>query len=80
MIATAATEQSAATGGLTESIHEISSEVSRTTEQVDQTAIACGELAKLAHVLKQIVDGFQLPAASIGSLRRQTGPARGKAA
>jgi len=80
MIATAATEQSAATGGLTESIHEISSEVSRTTEQVDQTAIACGELAKLAHLLKQIVDGFQLPARKSAAWSGQTPVARRSAA
>ncbi len=79
MIAAAATEQSAATGGLTESIHEISSEVSRTTEQVDQTAIACGELAKLAHLLKQIVDGFQLPSAKNSAYLRQAAARRNAA-
>jgi methyl-accepting chemotaxis protein len=62
MIATATTQQSAATEGLTENIHSISSEVSRTAEQVDQTAMACAELAKLAAALQQVVDGFQLPA------------------
>jgi methyl-accepting chemotaxis protein len=61
MIATATTQQSAATSGLTENIHAISSEVTRTAEQVDQTAIACAELAKLAAVLQQIVDRFHLP-------------------
>ena len=61
IIATAATQQSAATAGLAQNIHQISSEVSQTVEQVDQTAEACAELSKLASTLQQIVDGFQLP-------------------
>lgn len=61
MIASAASEQSAATAGLTENIHHISSEVQETAQQVDQTAIACAELANLASNLQQVVDGFQLP-------------------
>jgi len=64
MIATATTEQSAATAGLTENIHSIASEVGGTAEQVDQTVMACAELAKLAAGLQQVVDTFQLPAES----------------
>ena len=63
MIATATTEQSAATAGLTESIHSISSEVNQTAQQVDQMAAACEELANLASALQQVVDGFRLPRA-----------------
>ena len=62
MIATATTQQSAATEGLTENIHNISNEVNQTTDQVDQTAAACSELSKMASVLQHVVDGFQLPA------------------
>ena len=69
-IATAATQQSSATSGLTENIHAISSEVSRTAGRVDETARACAELAKLAALLQQVVDGFQLP--------RENTPAPGK--
>jgi methyl-accepting chemotaxis protein len=65
MIATATTQQSAATAGLAQNIHEISSEVSQTVEQVDQTAAACAELSKLSSALQQIVDSFQLPRAGI---------------
>jgi methyl-accepting chemotaxis protein len=61
MIATATTQQSAATAGLAQNMHEISSEVSRTVEQVDQTAAACAELARLASGLQQVSDGFRLP-------------------
>jgi len=61
MIATATTQQSAATAGLAQNIHEISSEVSQTVEQVDQTVAACSELSKLSSNLQHIVDGFQLP-------------------
>ena len=61
MIATATTQQSAATEGLTESIHNISAQVSRASVQVDQTAMACQELAKLASALQSVVDGFRLP-------------------
>lgn len=64
MIATAASEQSAATEGLTESIHRISSKVNQTATEVDQTAVACAELAHLASDLQSVVDSFQLPAAS----------------
>jgi methyl-accepting chemotaxis protein len=64
MIATATTEQSSATAGLTENIHNIASEVSQTSQQIDQMATACAELAQLAAVLQQVVDGFQLPAES----------------
>ena len=64
MIATATTEQSSATAGLTENIHSIASEVGGTAEQVDQTVMACAELAKLAAGLQQVVDTFQLPAES----------------
>jgi methyl-accepting chemotaxis protein len=62
MIATASTQQSAATAGLTQNMHEISSEVSHITERVDQTAIACAELSRLASGLQRVVDSFQLPA------------------
>jgi methyl-accepting chemotaxis protein len=61
MIATATTQQSAATQELTASIHEISSDVDRSVQQVDQTAIACAELAKLAAGLQQLVETFALP-------------------
>jgi len=64
MIATAASQQSAATEGLTESIHRISSKVNRTATEVDQTSAACAELAQLASHLQLVVDGFRLPAAS----------------
>jgi methyl-accepting chemotaxis protein len=64
MIATAASEQSAATEGLTESIHRISSKVNQTATEVDQTAVACSELAHLSSDLQSVVDSFQLPAAS----------------
>jgi methyl-accepting chemotaxis protein len=60
MIATATTQQSAATSGLTENIHSISNEENQTTTQVDQTAMACAELSKLAAGLQKVVDGFQL--------------------
>jgi methyl-accepting chemotaxis protein len=60
MITTAATQQSAATAGLAENIHNISEEVNQTTAQVDQTAMACAELSKLAAGLQKVVDGFQL--------------------
>jgi methyl-accepting chemotaxis protein len=60
MIATATTQQSAATSGLTENIHSISNEANQTTTQVDQTAMACAELSKLAAGLQKVVDGFQL--------------------
>ncbi len=61
MIATATTQQSAATAGLTENIHNISDEVNNTATQIDQTATACAELARLAAILQQVVDGFRLP-------------------
>lgn len=64
MIATAATEQSAATEGLTESIHRISAEVNTTAAETDQTAAACAELARLSSTLQQVVDGFHLPSAT----------------
>jgi methyl-accepting chemotaxis protein len=68
MIATATTEQSAATGGLTENMHAIASEVEQATAQVDQTAQACEELARLASSLQRVVGGFHLPEER-GSLR-----------
>jgi methyl-accepting chemotaxis protein len=61
MIATATTQQSAATGELTASIHGISNEVDRTVQQVDQTAIACAELAQQAASMQRLVDTFHLP-------------------
>jgi methyl-accepting chemotaxis protein len=61
MIATATNQQSAATGELTENIHGISSEVEGTVERVDQTVMACAELAKLASGMQRLVDTFQLP-------------------
>jgi len=63
MIATATTQQSAATAGLTENIHHIASQVSQTAQQLSQTAMATAELAKLASVMQQVVDGFKLPVA-----------------
>jgi methyl-accepting chemotaxis protein len=62
MIATATTEQSAATDDLTESIHKISSEVQQTAVRVEETAQACSELANLSSGLQALVDTFQLPA------------------
>ncbi len=62
MIATASTQQAAATEGLTEDIHAISVRVTQTTQQLDQTATACTELAGLASVLRSVVDAFKLPA------------------
>ena len=70
MIASATTEQAAATAGLTDNIHRISSEVNRTAAQVDQTAEACTELARLAAALQQVVDGFRLPDGSAPPTRR----------
>ncbi|HWT65812.1 MAG TPA: methyl-accepting chemotaxis protein [Terracidiphilus sp.] len=64
MIATATTEQSAATDDLTESIHKISSEVQQTAVRVEETAQACSELANLSSGLQALVDTFQLPAAT----------------
>jgi methyl-accepting chemotaxis protein len=61
LIATATTQQSAATGELTTSIHDISSEVDRTVQQVDQTAIACAELAQQAASMQKLVETFHLP-------------------
>jgi len=62
MIATATVQQSAATAEITENIHTISSELGKTSEQIDQTAQSCTELAKLASVLQGVVSGFKLPA------------------
>lgn len=73
MIATATTQQSAATEGLTESISSISSELTRASEQVDQTALACAELSRLASGLQYVVDGFQLPHDRQGRLRADSG-------
>jgi len=61
MIAAATTQQSAATAGLTENIHNISSEAGQTTTQLDQTVLACAELAKLAATMQDLVNGFRLP-------------------
>jgi len=61
MIATATTQQSAATAEMTENIHAISSEVGKTSDQIVQTAQSCAELANLASVLQQVVNGFRLP-------------------
>lgn len=61
MIATATTQQSSATEGLTENIHDISGEVEETVERVDQTAAACAELARLAAGMQNLVDTFRLP-------------------
>jgi methyl-accepting chemotaxis protein len=62
MIASATTQQSAATASLTENIHGIRGEVEQTTEQVDQTVLACAELAKLASSMQSLVNTFRLPA------------------
>ena len=72
MIATATTQQSAATEGLTESIHLITGEVNQTAAQVDQAAAACTELAQLAAGLQSVVDSFQLPSQK-GSGRKRAG-------
>ena len=61
MIATATTQQSSATAGLTENIHSISSEVNETVEQLDQTVLACAGVARLADGMQKLVDGFRLP-------------------
>jgi methyl-accepting chemotaxis protein len=61
MIATATTQQSAATAEMTENIHAISSEVGNTSAQIDQAAQSCTELAKLASLLQEVVNGFKLP-------------------
>jgi methyl-accepting chemotaxis protein len=66
MIASATTQQSATTEGLTENIHGISSEVNATAVQVNQTATACAELARQAADMQKVVNGFQLPS----SIRR----------
>ena len=62
MIATATIEQSSATGELNESIHGISSEVDKSTRQVDQTVTECAELARLAAGMQILTDTFKLPA------------------
>lgn len=64
MIASAATEQSAATEGLTQTISSISSEVEQTVSRVDETVRACSELAQLSSGLQTLVDTFRLPPAS----------------
>jgi methyl-accepting chemotaxis protein len=71
MIATATTQQSAATEGLTENIHTISSEVRAITDQLDQTVLACAELARLAAALQKTVNGFQLPEGSVAVTDRE---------
>lgn len=67
MIATATTEQSAATAGLTENIHSISSDVAAIKERVDHTVTACAELAKLATGMQNLVNTFRLPPSLIGT-------------
>jgi|GEM_PF-1314531 len=61
MIASAATEQSAATDDLMQTIHHISSEVDQTVGRVDETVEACAELAQLASSMQALVDTFHLP-------------------
>ena len=61
MIATATTQQSTATAELTEHIHGISDEVNQTTHKLDQTVVACAELAKLASGMQDLVNTFRLP-------------------
>jgi len=80
MIATATTEQSAATTGLTDNIHEISAEVKRTASQVDQTVSACAELARLAAGMEDLVKTFRLPTALHTELKNSTLPFRSRAA
>ena len=80
MIATATTEQSAATVGLTENIHSISSEVNETVERLDQTAIACAGVAKLADGLQKLVDTFRLPAETRADKASELSPHRRRAA
>jgi len=62
MIATATTQQSAETSGLTDSIRDISSEVTLIASKVKESAEACAELARLASSLQHVVDEFRLPA------------------
>ncbi|MGB6723555.1 MAG: methyl-accepting chemotaxis protein, partial [Terracidiphilus sp.] len=61
MIATATTQQSSATADLTENVHSLSAEVNQTSDQVDRTAEACSDLAKLARGLENLVATFRLP-------------------
>jgi methyl-accepting chemotaxis protein len=71
IIATASTQQSAATSELTEHIHGISSNVAQTVQQVDQTALACAELARLAGGMQALVNTFQLPPERRENIREQ---------
>jgi len=64
MIAAATTQQSAETSGLTQSINNISSEVTLIAGKVEESAQACSELAHLAGSLQQVVDEFRLPSAA----------------
>jgi methyl-accepting chemotaxis protein len=66
LIAAATTQQSATTEGMTENMHEISSQIHQTAEQVDQTVMACTEVARLATDLQQVVDDFRLPGSDAG--------------
>ena len=69
MIATATTQQSAATAELTENIHVISSEADQIALQVDQTARASAELAGLSVDMQALVETFRLPAGSDANQR-----------
>lgn len=60
MIATATTEQSAATGELSHNVEHISKQVVTTSQGAEQNAEACAELARLAESLHNIVYEFRL--------------------
>lgn len=60
MIATATSEQSAATGELSMNVERISTQVITTSQGAEHNAQACAELAKLAESLHAIVHEFHL--------------------
>lgn len=70
LIATATTQQTSATEGLTVTIHDISQQVEQTVERVDQTAAACAELARLAAAMQSLVDTFRLPQENVAGAPR----------
>jgi methyl-accepting chemotaxis protein len=59
-IATAATEQSAATDEINSNISQISSSTQSSSAASEQTAKACSDLSKLAFDLNKLVNQFQL--------------------
>jgi methyl-accepting chemotaxis protein len=72
MIATATTQQSAATAGLTDNMQAILSETNQTATHLDQTAQACAELARLSSGLQSLVDTFRLPEQREKASQRQS--------